>query len=253
MADNRFVDAILQNIMGNIMAPKHGQIDLTRPVANAITGIGTMDPILAPKPGQIDLTRPVVQGISDVGQAAIPVVQQALAPPPAEAQPQETPVPREPVIKGEESEGSLRDLLVQLGIPLATAGIGVGFPDALAGAAGFQTGFVGEQQRQEERQEQKKQDLVKRIQGFEKESRTIAKELTKAGANPTVEEFFKSTREILREVLAQQGFTAEATQPKKDVLNIKDAPSAKNRADGSKLKQDGKVLAIAKDGQWVSP
>jgi len=46
------------------------------------------------------------------------------------------------------------DFLKAIGIPLATAGIGVGVPGALPGAAGFQQGFVGAQEKQREKEEE---------------------------------------------------------------------------------------------------
>ncbi len=47
----------------------------------------------------------------------------------------------------DKKSAGIRNLLVNLGIPLATAGIGAAFPGARAGAAGFQQGFATEQAR----------------------------------------------------------------------------------------------------------
>lgn len=101
----------------------------TNPLLDVLRG-PAQQPV--PAPG-IDLGKISVQGPAQPQQAQ-PVV------PPPMPQPAQDAVSQQPQ---QESGGfDIMNFLKQIGIPLATAGIGMGVPGALAGAAGFQTGFT---------------------------------------------------------------------------------------------------------------
>lgn len=66
---------------------------------------------------------------------------------------------QQPGSKSTDTRSPFMKFLTQLGIPLATTGIGMAVPGALAGAAGFQTGYTGELAK--DREKERKKELVK--------------------------------------------------------------------------------------------
>lgn len=91
--------------------------------------------------------------------AQIPLAQrgfQEFAPP---AQQPVTKSPEQPDKESKDTRSPFMKFLTQLGIPLATTGIGMAVPGALAGAAGFNTGYGSELSKQNEAA--RKKELVK--------------------------------------------------------------------------------------------
>jgi len=162
-------------------------------------------------------------------------------------------VPQVPVSKGtpprDQGTSNLPEILKFL-IPALTAGVGVGLPSTLPGAAGFQKGFVGETSKEKETTEKdfiiidpetgEQQNFKVPTKALVQQKRTSANVFEQLGIDPTQLQI-KGTEKIKEEV-------------KKKFLAPKGAPSAGGEDDGAKLKDDsGKVVAVAKDGKWVSP
>ena len=149
------------------------------PVIAALMGGGQQQPVKqttapANKPVR---TQPISQPSPVTPQVVPPQVQQVAQ---QQSQPQQTQQP---------SKGNINwgQILAQIGIPLATAGIGMGVPGALPGAAGFSQGYAGALDQQRTRQgeidkynaeqEPKRQEALLKAKEVETAARQQAEEM----------------------------------------------------------------------------
>lgn len=118
----------------------------------------------------------------DVQNYQASMAKMALPPPPIQQTPpipiQQTPQVGSPASTGQSAQFAqqmgekqsrqaarnrgIGDFLKHMGIPLATAGIGMAVPGALPGAAGFQAGYTGEMSRQQQQKEEEER-FVSRV------------------------------------------------------------------------------------------
>lgn len=139
-------------------------------------------------------------------------------------EPEVEPEPEEePVV--ETGGKGIPNWITQLLIPAATAGIGMAVPDALAGAAGFQTGYSGEMLRQRKRTEEKEDKKLDTAKKFAEIQETLAniEKIRRGEVTDLVKtyELFKENRGLL------QKFLGISTKEMKDIEE-----ELKNRAKG---------------------
>jgi len=178
-------------------------------------------------------------------------------------------IPPEQAVPPEEEKsgrGNIIQLLARLGIPVGAAIAGSVNPNFLPQAAGLSTGFTEEISRQDVQRSKLGISTEKKSEAKRKEEKRDRKDIRREAERavdkskefiPTTADRQRMINELEKAMLRERGMLGTERIVKEvteKFLPPKGAPSAKGRADGSKLKNDsGQVVAIARDGQWVSP
>ncbi len=139
MADNILIDALKKAVLGAMGGPVNAvRNQMTNPIQPI--DLGTIDIVKRLMPQQSQ------QSVGQIPSMAQPMPQpmaQPTVPPPPPIQQPISPEGK----KGEKQGFNWGEFIKQIGIPLATAGVGMAVPGALAGAAGFGTGYTGQREK----------------------------------------------------------------------------------------------------------
>lgn len=197
----------------------------------------------------------------DLGRIVVNPNQQAksMAQPAPQAQPQMTPPPATMQQPQSTGPSPVMEFLRQMGIPLASAAVGLASPQMLPGAAGMATGFAGEMSK--EREYEKKLAIAKEgvpTYTFNPDSGQYEDTGVRVPKNAKISRLTSDQQNKLQEaldkiILGDSKGTEQIAQETRQKFNLGDAPEAGKYKDGAVLKDEsGNPIAINKGGSWQS-
>lgn len=164
-----------------------------------------------------------------------------------------------PADRPQGSPSPVMEFLRQMGIPLASAAVGLASPQMLPGAAGMATGFAGEMSK--EREYEKKLAIAKEgvpTYTFNPDTGQYEDTGVRVPRNAKISRLTSDQQNKLQEaldkiILGDSKGTEQITQETKQKFNLGDAPEASKYKDGAVLKDEsGNPIAINKGGSWQS-